>query len=106
VILADPRILLLDEATSSLDSISERLIQDALSRLTAGRTTIAIAHRLSTILAADCILVMAGGRIVDRGLHADLIARCELYSSLYRQQFGEPAVAGLAASATRKAAKF
>lgn len=97
VLLADPRILLLDEATSSLDSISERLIQDALARLTAGRTTIAIAHRLSTVLAADCILVMDGGRIIDRGRHAELLARCDLYRSLYEQQFG-PTAAGSEAS--------
>lgn len=90
VILADPRILLLDEATSSLDTISERLIQEALSRLTVGRTTIAIAHRLSTILAADCILVMDGGRVIDRGRHRELVARNDLYRSLYEQQFAAP----------------
>jgi ATP-binding cassette subfamily B protein len=88
VVLADPRILLLDEATSSLDSIAERQIQDALQRLMAGRTTIAIAHRLSTILAADCILVMDGGRIVDRGRHHELVERSPLYRTLYEQQFG------------------
>ena len=74
-ILKDPRILILDEATSALDTQSERLIQAALTPLMAGRTTFAIAHRLSTILAADLILVMDAGRIVERGTHAELLAR-------------------------------
>ena len=75
VILKDPRILVLDEATSHLDSESEALIQDALKRVMAGRTSIVIAHRLSTILAADLILVMDRGRIVERGTHAELLAQ-------------------------------
>ena len=74
VILKDPRILILDEATSSLDSKSEALIQDALKRVMAGRTSIVIAHRLSTILAADLILVMDRGQIVERGTHSELLA--------------------------------
>jgi ATP-binding cassette, subfamily B, bacterial len=74
VILKDPRILVLDEATSSLDSESEALIQDALKRVMAGRTSIVIAHRLSTILAADLILVMDRGKIVERGTHDELLA--------------------------------
>ncbi len=87
VILKDPRILVLDEATSSLDSESEALIQDALKRVMAGRTSIVIAHRLSTILAADMILVMDRGRIVERGTHNELLATGGLYSQLYETQF-------------------
>jgi ATP-binding cassette subfamily B protein len=87
VILKDPRILVLDEATSSLDSESEALIQDALKRVMAGRTSIVIAHRLSTILAADLILVMDRGKIVERGTHEELIALNGLYSQLYETQF-------------------
>jgi ATP-binding cassette subfamily B protein len=87
VLLKDPRILILDEATSALDTVSERLIQRALERLERGRTTIAIAHRLSTILRADQILVYDGGRIVERGTHATLLAKSGLYSRLYHEQF-------------------
>lgn len=87
VILKDPRILVLDEATSHLDSESESLIQEALKRVMAGRTSIVIAHRLSTILAADLILVMDRGRIVERGTHEELIALGGLYSQLYETQF-------------------
>ena len=87
VILKDPRILVLDEATSHLDSESESLIQDALKRVMAGRTSIVIAHRLSTILAADLILVMDRGRIVERGTHEELLATGGLYSQLYETQF-------------------
>ena len=87
VLLKDPRILILDEATSSLDTVSERLIQSALARLTEGRTTIAIAHRLSTILRADRILVYEHGRIVERGTHRELLAAGGLYAQLYHEQF-------------------
>ena len=87
VILKDPRILVLDEATSHLDSESESLIQEALKRVMAGRTSIVIAHRLSTILAADLILVMDRGKIVERGTHEKLIALGGLYSQLYETQF-------------------
>jgi len=87
VILKNPRILVLDEATSHLDSESESLIQDALKRVMAGRTSIVIAHRLSTILAADLILVMDRGQIVERGTHEELIALNGLYAQLYETQF-------------------
>src|SRR5829696_2741640 len=87
VILKDPRILILDEATSALDTRSERLIQAALDPLMRNRTTLAIAHRLSTILAADVILVVNRGRIVERGTHRELLHRGGLYAKLYRQQF-------------------
>lgn len=86
VLLKDPRILVLDEATSSLDSQSEALIQAALQRLMVGRTSIVIAHRLSTVLAADIILVMNKGRLVERGTHAELLAQGGLYAELYRTQ--------------------
>jgi len=85
-ILADPRILILDEATSSLDSESEALIQDALRALRKGRTTFVIAHRLSTIYSADQILVLDGGRIVERGGHRELLARGGRYRDLYEAQ--------------------
>ena len=87
VILKNPRILVLDEATSSLDSESEALIQEALKRVMIGRTSIVIAHRLSTILAADLILVMDRGRIVERGTHTHLLRRGGMYANLYMTQF-------------------
>jgi ATP-binding cassette, subfamily B, bacterial len=87
VILKDPRILILDEATSSLDSESEALIQEALKRVMAGRTSIVIAHRLSTILAADQILVMDRGQIIESGNHTSLLADKGLYAHLYSTQF-------------------
>ncbi|MEE8338058.1 MAG: ABC transporter ATP-binding protein [Dehalococcoidia bacterium] len=92
IILKDPRILLLDEATSSLDSQSERLIKEALEPVMRSRTSIVIAHRLSTIMAADQILVMDGGRIVERGKHDELVALGGLYGRLYHEQFKDGAV--------------
>ena len=87
VILKDPRILVLDEATSHLDSRSEALIQAALERVMAGRTSIVIAHRLSTILKADRIVVLDHGQVVESGTHRDLMARGGLYAHLFETQF-------------------
>jgi ABC-type multidrug transport system fused ATPase/permease subunit len=105
VLLKEPRILSLDEATSSLDTVSERLIQAALARLTEGRTTIAIAHRLSTILRADQILVYERGRIVERGRHDELLAAGGLYARLYREQFETPTGAAAAEDVTSGATR-
>jgi ATP-binding cassette subfamily B protein len=90
-LLRDAPLLLLDEATSALDAESERLVQDALDRLMADRTTIVIAHRLATVRAADRIVVMDQGRIVEEGTHATLNARGGLYSRLARLQFEDRA---------------
>jgi ABC-type multidrug transport system fused ATPase/permease subunit len=87
-LLAEPRILILDEATSSLDSESEAMIQAGLAQLMQGRTTFVIAHRLSTIRRADQILVVEGGRIVERGNHAELFALGGRYYDLYTRQHG------------------
>jgi subfamily B ATP-binding cassette protein MsbA len=87
-ILADPRILILDEATSSLDSESEALIQEGLRYLMRGRTTFVIAHRLSTVRRADQILVVEGGRIIERGTHESLYAAGGRYYDLYTTQHG------------------
>ena len=84
VILKNPRILILDEATSALDTHSERLIQAALEPLMQDRTTLAIAHRLSTILAADMILVVEKGEIVERGTHEELLAKHSASSTVTR----------------------
>jgi ATP-binding cassette, subfamily B, bacterial len=89
VILKDPRILILDEATSALDTHSERLVQEALTPLMEGRTTLAIAHRLSTILAADTILYLDQGRVLERGSHKELLARGGAYAALYHEQFSD-----------------
>ncbi len=86
-LLKNAPILILDEATSALDTESERLIQDALTRLMRDRTTLVIAHRLSTVEHADQIAVMDAGRIVERGRHAELLARGGVYAALYRLQF-------------------
>ncbi|MGL4975467.1 MAG: ABC transporter transmembrane domain-containing protein [Bosea sp. (in: a-proteobacteria)] len=90
-ILMDAPILLLDEATSALDSESEKAVQDALDTMMQGRTTLVVAHRLSTVLSADRILVLDGGRIVEEGSHAELVARGGLYARLAALQFGDQA---------------
>ncbi len=92
-ILKDAPILLLDEATSALDAENEALVQEALDHVMQGRTTLIIAHRLATVLKADRILVMDGGRIVDEGTHAELVARDGLYAKLARLQFDAGAAA-------------
>ncbi|GAA5911509.1 hypothetical protein JCM6882_000522 [Rhodosporidiobolus microsporus] len=91
-LIRNPKILLLDEATSALDSASERIVQAALDKATAARdrTTIAIAHRLSTVQGADCIFVVDGGRIVERGTHQDLVAKKGIYAELVAQQTLSP----------------
>jgi ATP-binding cassette, subfamily B, bacterial MsbA len=86
-LLRDSPILILDEATSALDTESERVIQSALAELVRGRTTLVIAHRLSTVEQADCIVVMDAGRVVERGTHAELLARDGMYAQLHRLQF-------------------
>lgn len=88
-VLANPRILILDEATASVDTVTEVLIQEALDRLLAKRTSVVIAHRLSTIRNADLICVMQQGRIIERGTHHQLLAHNGMYAQLYARQFVE-----------------
>ena len=88
VLLKAPAIVILDEATAHLDSETEVLVQQALAEALAGRTSVVIAHRLSTIRAADEILVIDGGRIVERGPHDRLLAAGGLYAELYETQYG------------------
>jgi ATP-binding cassette, subfamily B, bacterial MsbA len=104
-LLSDPPILILDEATSALDTESERLVQEAVDRLLQGRTVFVIAHRLSTVTHADQILVLDRGEIVERGTHAELLAKRGAYSRLYTLQFGGNGEAGdQAASASSRMA--
>jgi ATP-binding cassette subfamily B protein len=88
-ILKDPPVLILDEATASLDSRLEAEIRQATERLAKGRTTVVIAHRLSTVIAADVILVVEHGRIVERGSHQELLKQDGLYATLYHSQFAK-----------------
>lgn len=88
-ILADPRIFVLDEATSSIDTVTEKLIQDAIANVMKGRTSFVIAHRLSTIRQADIILVVKDGKVIEQGTHGELIAKKGAYYSLYTRQFRE-----------------
>ena len=89
VLLMDPKILILGEATSALDTATERLVQEALDRAMANRTTLAIAHRLSTIMNADVIFGLEDGRLVESGTHDELLAKGGLYAHLYAEQFGD-----------------
>ena len=98
-ILANPRIFVLDEATSSIDTVTEKLIQDAIAKLMKGRTSFVIAHRLSTIRQADVILVVKDGKIIEQGTHGELIAKKEAYYSLYTKQFQEETMANSMESA-------
>ena len=88
-LLADPRIFVLDEATSSVDTVTERLIQNAIEKVMSGRTSFIIAHRLSTIRRADVILVVHNGRIVESGTHAELMKAKGAYWQLYTRQYRE-----------------
>ena len=91
-ILADPKILVLDEATASIDTVTEKAIQDAIVTVTKGRTSFVIAHRLSTIVGADVILVVNDGKIIERGNHSELMAKKGYYYDLFTKQFDESSV--------------
>ena len=94
-IIDDPRILVLDEATSSVDTITEQIIQNAIGKVTAGRTSFIIAHRLSTVRDADVIIVVRDGKIVEQGKHGELMRKKGYYYSLYTRQYEKEAVEGI-----------
>jgi ATP-binding cassette subfamily B protein len=96
-ILADPRILVLDEATASIDTLTEKAIQDAIATVIKGRTSFVIAHRLSTIVDADVILVVRDGRIIERGTHKELMRKKGHYYDLYTRQYEEMVVNSISA---------
>jgi ABC-type multidrug transport system fused ATPase/permease subunit len=98
LLLARPRVVILDEATAALDSTSEAAVQAALGEALEGRTAVVIAHRLSTVRAADLILVIEDGQVAERGTHAELLAAGGRYEELYRTQFEDPTVSGVAAA--------
>ncbi|MGW3352325.1 ABC transporter ATP-binding protein [Nonomuraea rubra] len=98
LLLARPRVVILDEATAALDSTSEAAVQAALGEALEGRTAVVIAHRLSTVRAADLILVIEDGQVVERGTHGELLAAGGRYEELYRTQFEDPTVSGVAAA--------
>ncbi len=99
LLLAKPRVVILDEATAHLDSESEAAVQEALAAALEGRTALVIAHRLSTVRAADSIVVLEHGRVVEHGSHVDLLAAGGRYAELYNTQFAEPDAAGEGAGA-------
>jgi ABC-type multidrug transport system fused ATPase/permease subunit len=105
LLLARPRVVVLDEATAHLDSESERAVQEALSVALEGRTSLVIAHRLATVRAADAIVVVDGGRIVEQGTHDQLLAAGGRYAQLYRTQFAEGSTADLAVPGTDRSAR-
>ncbi len=92
-LLADPRILILDEATSSVDTLTEKAIQEAIGAVTEGRTSLMIAHRLSTVRNADVIIVMKDGKIIEQGSHDELMLARGYYYRLQQEQFREEATA-------------
>ena len=91
-ILADPRILVLDEATSSVDTVTEKVIQDAIKTVIDGRTSFMIAHRLSTVVDADVILAVRDGKIVEQGNHKELMKKKGYYYELFNRQYEDSAI--------------